>query len=346
MNQSPGLQPTARVPLRSSTTGALLCLGVVAVLLVVWFSRFDFHALMGDDLYGWAFFAGNPSYQDILLEAPGGNNNPVFSVVQLVLFDLFASDYRAWFAFNIALAFLIASVLFGVVRKLTRNDNAIALVAAIVFATSRFSYFNILQILGALEALSILFLLIIIWMSITFLRRRSAWPGYALAGMYLVVTLTHERYLALLPFMLLVVIFKRHLTKFARTGLFVAMLFQPILNMLVKQLVNAEFLMGTGGYALALEPYRFAEFLIKGLANMFWTNAGPQHLNGVSWGSVGNGARLLVGAIVLVVAFIVVASVVRVVRSRRRGMKMIEFRGLLLLITLLASLLIAASVNV
>ena len=254
MSQRPGLKLATRIPLRSSTTGALLCLGVVAVLLIAWFSRFNFHALMGDDLYTWSFFAGNPSYQDVLLEAPGGKYRPVFTALQLVLFDLFSSDYRAWFAFNIALAFLIASVLFGLVRKVTRNDNAIALVAAIVFVTSRFSYFDVLQVLGALEALSILFLLIMIWTSIIFLRGRSIWQGYALAGLYLVVTFTHERYLALLPFMLLVVVFKRHLTMVARAGLLVAMLLPPIINVIVKQLVNADLLMGTGGQDCPWSP--------------------------------------------------------------------------------------------
>ena len=199
------------------------------------------------------------------------------SAVQLALFHLFSSDYRAWFNFNIALAFLIASLQFGLVRKLTRQDNLIALVAALLFVTSRFSYFNVLQTLGALEALSLLLLLIIMWTAIIFLRGRSTWPGYALAGLYLVVTFTHERYLALLPFMLLVVIFRRHLTRFTRAGLLVAMLVPPILNVLVKQLVNVDFLMGTGGEALSLEPDRFAEFVIKGFANMLWINAGPQN---------------------------------------------------------------------
>ena len=311
MSQRPGLKLATRVPMRSSTTGALLCLGVVAVLLIAWFSRFNFHALMGDDLYTWSFFAGNPSYQDVLLEAPGGKYRPVFTALQLVLFDLFSSDYRAWFAFNIALAFLIASVLFGLVRKVTRNDNAIALVAAIVFVTSRFSYFDVLQVLGALEALSILFLLIMIWTSIIFLRGRSIWQGYALAGLYLVVTFT-PREVPRAPAIHVVGCRLQASSDDGRQSGTAGGHAAPADHQRDRQ-SNSSTLIYSWALGVRLYPWiptgSRGGLLHKGPCEHDLDQRRATAPEQISWGSVGNGARLLVGVVLVVVALIIVASV-------------------------------------
>ena len=300
---------------------------------------------MGDDLYAWAYFAQGPSYHDILLEAPGGKYRPVLNAVHYVLFDLFWGDYRAWLAFNVALDIVIAALVFGLVRKVTRRDNLIAFLAAILFVTSRFSYYNVLQVMGLVESLSLLFLVLIVWTAVVFLRGRSTWPAFALAGLYLLVTLTHERYVVLLPFLLMVVVLKRHLSP-AWKGMLAVVMVAPLLaNVLLKWLLGAEFLMGTGGQALGLDPALIAEFITKGLANMLWVNAGPWHLSGVPWGAVGGGARLLVGIIVFGIATIAILSVARVLRTRRRGIRVAEARRFLLFVALFFPLLLGASIT-
>ena len=118
------------------------------------------------------------------------------------------------------------------------------------------------------------------------------------------------------------------------------MLAPLVANVLLKWLLGTELLMGTGGQVLGFDPARIAEFMVKGLANMLWVNAGPWHLSGLPWGGVGGGARLLVGIVVLGITTIALLSLFRVLRTRRRGVRVAEARRFLLFVALFLPLLL------
>ena len=185
-----------------------MVLGVLAVVTLLWFRGFAFHTWMGDDLYAWAYFGGRPSFHELFLTASGGKYRPVTIALQWALFRVFPSDFAAWTYFNTSLEFLTACLVFALVLRVTRRDLFIAFIAALLFLTSRFSYYNVFQVMGTMEALGMLLLVLVLFAAVTYLRSDKRWPGFALVGLFLAISLTHERYLALFPFLILLIVFK------------------------------------------------------------------------------------------------------------------------------------------
>lgn len=340
-----GVQRAA--PLAASGAVAVFALLLLALMNALWFNGFDFHTIMGDDLYAWAFYSQGPTFHGLFLDEVGGKYRPVFTAVQYVLFRQFSADYQAWVAFNIALNFLIVILVFTLIRRLTRGDTIIAFLGALLYVTARFSYYNILQLNGLLEALCILQLVIIMYLAVEFLEGQGCWPGFALVGLYLLITLTHERYVVLLPFLLLLVLFKTGITWRLR-GLLLAIMFgPPLLNVLLKRLVfDTQFLMGTGGQTIGFDPVQVLKFLVKGVANMFWINWGPDYLSGLTFSSTSGSVRVLVAIIAMAVLAVAILSVVRVVRSPQQQTRVGELGGLVLFLVLVCSLLLAASITI
>jgi hypothetical protein len=181
----PGTRYRALVTGRVSAVLSLLALFAVNFL---WFSTFSFRTIMGDDLGAWSFFTGHPSFSELFLNGSGGKYRPVTNLVQYVLFQAFSGDYRSWVTFNIILNCVVAAVLFLLIRRLAKGDNVIALLGGLLYVTSRFSYYNILQLNGVMEALSLLFLVLIMYVTVRFYEDSRLWPGFALAGLYLLIS--------------------------------------------------------------------------------------------------------------------------------------------------------------
>ncbi len=333
--------------LRRNGAVAVFALLVLALINALWFNSFNYHTIMGDDLYGWAFYTQHPSFHDLFLTASGGKYRPVVSAVQYVLFHQFSADYQAWVGFNVALNFLIVCVLFVLLRRVTRNDNVIAFLGALLYVTCRFSYYNILQINGVLEALSILFLLVIMYLAVEYMARDSRWIGYGLAVLYLVITLTHERFIVLFPFLVLLVVFKTGVRR-RRKGLLLGLFcLPPMLNVVLKLFVfDTSFLMGTGGQALGFDPIGILKFMTKGFVNMFWINWGPDYLSGITFSEMGTRARVLTVLIAVFLVAVLALAALRVLRIEDSGQRRAEIKGFVLWLVLFLSVLLAASITI
>jgi hypothetical protein len=336
-------------PLPRRAEAALVVGSLLAVTLVnaLWFSGFHFRTIMGDDLYAWAFYSQHPSFMDLLLAAPTGKYRPVLAAVQAVLFRVFSADYRAWVAFNIGFNLVNAFLLFALVRRLTRSSLLLPLVAALMYVTSRFSYYNILQVSGGMEALGLCFLLLILHVAISFMRRDARWPGFALAGLYFLVIFTHERYIVLLPFLLLLVAAKSGMP-WRLKGLLGGLICAPaVLNVVVKSAaLHIPFLMGTGGQTISFEPVQVVRFVAQGLANMLWINAGPDYLSGINITEMGPGPRILMILLAAPLASIVVLAGARLTRLSCPVERMAQIKGFALFGVLFVSLVLAASITI
>jgi hypothetical protein len=326
---------------------AAAALLVLAAVVAVWFRGFRFDTWMGDDLYLWSSLSGHPSFHDLFLTATGGKYRPVATGVQWLLFQTVGSDFPAWTVANAGLELVTAALVFFLVVRLAAGDLLIAFVAGLLFITSRFSYYNVLQAMGTMEAVALLLLVVVLHAALSYTRTSSRRWGVALAGLYLLVSLTHERYLALFPFLVLLVVFQ-HRASWRARGLLVALLcVPPLLNVFLKKVVLAtSFMMGTGGQAIGLDPVLIAKFLVKGVANMVWFNWGPDYLSGITMSETSLQARVAVAVIVVTVAVCVVAMVVRVVRLPARAERREEARGFVLWAVLVVSLLLMASITI
>ena len=341
--RSPGTRYRALATGRASAVFSLLALFAANFL---WFSSFSFRTITADDLGAWSFFTGHPSLGELFLNGSGGKYRPVTNLVQYVLLQAFPNDYRSWVAFSTVLNFVVVAALFLLIRKLTKGDSIIALLGGLLYVTSRFSYYNILQLNGVMEALSLLFLVLIMYVTVSFYEDSRRWPGFALAGLYLLITLTHERYLALLPFLPLVPLFHGSLRRRSKVGLMALMCAPFVLNVVLKQFVlNSTLLMGTGGQPIALSPPQVAGFVAAGLANMAWINWGPDYLSGISFLRMDAEWQALVMIIFVALLVIVIWMAVRMIRTRDSAARRRELKGFALWLVLFLSLLLAASIT-
>ena len=332
--------------LATGTAGMAVSLFALFVVNLLWFSTFSFRTIMGDDLYAWSAFSGHPTLGELFFSAPGSKYRPVTNLVLYLLFKAFSSDYRSWVTFSILLNFVIAAALFMLIRRLTHGDNIIALLGCLLYVTSRFSYYNILQLLGVMEALALLLLVLIMYMTVRFYRGSERWPGFALAGLFLLITLTHERYLALLPFLLLVPLLHASLSRRSKLGLMALLCAPFLLNVVLKQfLLHSTVLMGGGGQKIALDPFQVASFVANGLANMTWINVGPDYLSGISFGRVEERWQALVLVLCVALLALLVWMLVRLMRTRDPGVRGRELRGFVLWAVLFLSLLLVASIT-
>jgi hypothetical protein len=327
--------------------GIAAALLAFAVVVAVWFRGFRFDTWMGDDLYLWASFHGHPSFHDLFLTATGGKYRPVVTAVQWALFQLFPSSLPAWTVVNAGLELLTACLLFALVLRLARGEILVAFVAGLTFITARFSYYNVLQATGTMEALGLLLFVVILHVALTYTRKPTRWPGLTLAGLYLLISLTHERYLALFPFLVLLAVFNTRASRRARWLLIGLFCVPPVLNIVLKKVVFAtSFLMGTGGQAIGFDPVQVLKFMVQGAANLVWINWGPDYLSGITVSETGPAARLVVAAIVLTLTVCVVAAVVRVARLKDRRERRAELKGFILWAVLVLSLLFMASITI
>lgn len=339
----------AASPFGRRGTAVLILVALAALTIVsgLWFRGFRFHTWMGDDLYAWGFYNSHPSFHDLFLTATGGKYRPVTTAVQWALFQLFPSDFAAWTYVNVGLDLIVAGLVFFLVRRLARGDLVVAFLGALVYLTSRFSYYSVFQVMGIMEGISILLLVIILYLAVVSLQSDARWPGFALTGLYLVITLTHERYLALFPFLVLLVVFRRGVSWRLRSLLIGLLCIPPLLDVLLKRVVFAtSLLMGTGGQSLGFDPVQIAKFMTKGAANMLWVNWGPDYLSGITISEMGPKALVLVGLIVAVIVVCAVSFVVRVVRLEDRRERRAELEYFVLWLVLVASLLLVASITI
>ena len=249
---------------------------------LVWFYPLEFHTLMGDDLLRWAEVSSFSSVADAFSTIVDGTKyRPVNDLCHYILFGLFSHDAQLFFYFNILFNFLIIVALFALVEDVTGNDPVLAFCACVAYITARFSYYNILQVYGILEALSLLLLILIIRCVIRFTRTGAVkWAMFA-ALLYLLLVLTHERYLALLPFLLLAfALFDRSSGYFRKGVLLGAAVLPFLLNFLQKTLVfHIQFVTRTATIPFQLNVFSILEKMGLGLSKIAGINNGPVYLN-------------------------------------------------------------------
>jgi hypothetical protein len=319
----------------------------LAVVTWLWFRGWAFHTWMGDDLYLWAFFQGHPSVHDVLFTSSGGKYRPVATGLQWIFFQLFSPNFPAWTYANAVIEWAAACLVFFLVRSVTRRDIWIAFAASVLFLTSRFSYYGVLQAMGTMEALGMLLFVVLLLVAVFYCRRSDVWSGVALAAVFLALSLTHERYLAVLPFLVALALLMGR-RSWALRGVHAVLFCVPlIVNLVLKMFVFTEaVLMGTGGQAIGLDPASVAKFLVKGAANLVWFNWGPDYLSGITMSETGTTVRVVVAVIVALVAVCVVSAVVGIVRSRDKARRRLELKVFVLWVLLTGSLLVVASITI
>ncbi len=275
----------------------------IAILLLGAFAFFinrgiSIKGLYMDDLYLWSCY-GEQSFLEF--NFPIGSTRFRFLYYLMAWLELALVGSRVtWFVpINIVLNILVAALVYWFGKKLAKG-SIFGFLAGICYLLSRMAYYQISQVYGLMETTATALALGILLLLYRDLNREGTkGEFYGACGLYFAICFVHERYLALLPLFYLVLLLgrkkgeKRELWKWV-TPLAVFLVVMGIRQAAIGTVVPA----GTGGTEVT-DTFSLGEaffYALSQVAYIFGFNAGPEHLNGMTWADSPRWIRLLVYA--------------------------------------------------
>ena len=241
----------------------------------------------GDDLIAYSLylkgqFANGPWAS--LSTGPLDKYRPVFLLFLGPQFRFFGLNVQAYEYCNLALNVANAMLLYKILRTQTL-PRSVAIACALAVCTSRFSLFQVTQIVGSLEGLGFTFFLGVVLGVVKCQepmgKTDSERPMYALlavASSALAIH-THERYLVLLPWLGLVFWMSAKTRRPRRALSYVLLCASLILfNLGLKRLLHISVNAGTAGTSLKFDLASAGALLREALRSIFQMNSGPSHL--------------------------------------------------------------------
>ena len=311
---------------KSAPAAGLLAVFALAVLAVIWrFSPFMPSVFYGDDLdYLLLFKDGGCATRasDILTTACYERFRPVASGFVLAMLNLFGDTFQHYLAVNVALHALIATLVFAISQHLTRGNWVASLVLAIVVAASRLAAYQVTQMIGPVESLTLAACLAGIYAAVRADESVDAawrWGWLAVLMVFLAVH-THERFLVMAVwlggvFMLSPAVRALGLRRWL--ALFLACVAVPVYYVAYKTFVlKAHFLVGTGGTHLDPTAASMMEHATQGVRSIFGFNTGPDYLVGATVAPNWQPAYALAALFVLSWASVVLVGLWSAVRAQ------------------------------
>jgi hypothetical protein len=323
---------------------------VLAILTAAWFAYVPHPVFMGDDLNhivsaqtgGYA-----SSLEKALTCAEGAvKYRPVFATYLYLETLMFGNDFNSYIYLNVFLEFLNACLVALICYRLSRKHLLVAFTCSVMFIISRFSYYNVHQMVGgALEGLALLlFLLMVYTVVYAYESRKPAVLAWTLL-FYFMLIFTHERYAAVAAMLAVAILLAP--MNFRLTWHRYAIATLPLLilmfNFLLKVFaLHMPFFQGTEN-ELTFEKSSILKFILSGLSNMVGFNAGPNAFSGLDIVNAGVTGYVLGSVFAMALVTLVAVYVHHRFQAKRR-ITSSDTRDVFLFLLLFVALLAAASV--
>lgn len=188
---------------------------VIIILMLTGFAFFinrhmKLECLYMDDLYQWYCY-NDQSFWDAVFTMGGTRFRVLYNLVSWIEMALFGIHINWYVPFNIILNVGIAYTLYRMSRRFSHSIY-VGVLCAVIFLSSRMSYYQIGQILGLMESMALWMALVILYLLYGYLNEedgREEKRLYLAAVTYVAVCLVHERYMVLLPLFFFVLLFKK-----------------------------------------------------------------------------------------------------------------------------------------
>ncbi|MDP3896390.1 MAG: hypothetical protein Q8Q62_06915 [Mesorhizobium sp.] len=274
---------TQRSTLQVLTSPAAICLMLLAASLIK-FWAWTPTAFFGDDLNAYLKFVDGPlsTLERAVFDHWAQKHRPVVHVLYWAMFKAFNDEYQLHIAVCYAIHVACAFVFYQIALELSGRRVLVALAAALLFATVRFAYFDLILI-GLVESVALFFFLLAMKVSLRLYDEAADVP-HPVATAMLVVLLcalamfSHERYIAAAPWTVAVIFLAPRLGQLGivrRGALALAVLLPVALNIGYKMFfVGRGTLVGTGGKALGIDFALIAQNIREGIPSLFGINSG------------------------------------------------------------------------
>lgn len=297
-----------------------------------------------DDLYMWSCYK-EQRFLEYVFPLDSTRFRPVYWFIAWIQLGVIKNRIGLIVPFNLLFASCLTAFFYFLAKKMSRSCFP-AFILGALFAASRFSYYNIAQLLGLMEALSMLFVMLMFYYLERFGREKGLRNYYIALLFYFLVCFTHERFMVLIPMFLFAAFFlgiRRPLHYVFPLTLFAFI--QMIRRITVGGLIPA----GTGGTNLS-DTFSFSAFFKNFGAEilyLFGVNAGPEHLNGLPWSQTALAVKIFIVVAFLVFLFGTGKYCIRLAeRYREREDQKKDLYILCLLIGFLGGSLVSSAVTI
>jgi peptidoglycan/LPS O-acetylase OafA/YrhL len=284
----------------------ITCMLVVPIIIFVYFLKFKTYVIYGDDLHSYINHERLTTlWQKLNLPVFYDKYRPVQGVVQHLLIEIFNKHTGGYFLFNIAIQ-TVNTFMFAMLVNLFLRSPFLSLLLSLLVGLSRFSFYNVTQLLngGPLEGLAMTFFLVSLFFIIRVLvqqdrtviqKQRDIICFFIFANLDMY---THERYIMLIPFAILLILFYPGLRFFSlkqKAILSFIGIASIVLNIVIKKYgFSLPFLYGTGGQTISPSFSSIFTFLTEGLLSICQVNYGPEYLIGIKFTALPGFDKLLV----------------------------------------------------
>lgn len=166
----------------------------------------ELKGLYMDDLYLWSCY-GEQTFGEFVFPMGSTRFRFIFYLAAWLELLFLGNHVELMVPFNIVLNAGIAFSIFKIAMRMSRERKIISLTAAVAYLLSRMSYYQIGQFYGLMESLGLwaaLGLLYCVW---RYANERNTGAYLAANLLYFLASFIHERYLVLMPVLLLGLIF-------------------------------------------------------------------------------------------------------------------------------------------
>lgn len=289
---------------RGGPAPAILIFTVFLIVSWVRFTPWWPSVFYGDDLSNLiGFYRGEfaSSWHQALTSVYADKFRPVFTSAMYILFSSFGQSIEGYLSVNMLVHALSGVLIFFSTSHLSTRNWVLAFGLSLAFVLSRLSIYQVTQVTGLIEGLGNLFFLCML-LSLIRASTQSSWRWSLFAFLFAVVaSLTHERYIVVLPWLMISFMLLPGLASFpSRNKLsFAALCVSAVaVNVLYKLVFGpGHFFVGTGGTNMDFVPSRTIENLMQALLSIFGFNHGPDYLVGAEWNVLPyNSGWILAGA--------------------------------------------------
>lgn len=200
---------------------------------------------------------------------------------------------------NILIGAGISIAIYFFAKKIAYSKT-IAFLSATMFSVSRFSYYDIGQYLGLMEAMAIIFAFALCVCLYKYINGKANRYFYYACLFYFLDCFTHERFVVLFPMLIFAVIVKnknRIINALAAISIF-------ILSNYIRFMALKSFIPEGTGNSKVTETFKLSSFFASvktEVLYLFGINTGPTHLNGIDFNDINIAVKILI--IIGIIAF-------------------------------------------
>src|SRR5260221_8377294 len=204
----------------NSSQFSIVYIFAVPIIIFLYFLQWKTHCVYGDDLNVYSQYMGLKTFSEKMnMPVAALKFRPIHGISIQLLIDSFGKNSNGYYWFNVLIQ-SINTLIFARLLNLYLKSPFLSLLFGLLLGLSRFAFFNIVQLTsgGALEGLAITFFLCCLYSIVKILRSGNEKTQSSANFLYAILfanlsTYTHERYIVLFPFLLLVLIVDATLKK-------------------------------------------------------------------------------------------------------------------------------------